>query len=498
MVPVEELRPGDVFVVRPGEKIATDGVVRAGASAVDESMVTGESVPREKSTGDSVIGGTINRNGSLTVEATRVGAETALAHIVGMVEDAQAAKAPIQRLVDRVAEIFVPVVLVIAVVTFVAWMATGHAIGEALIPTVSVLIIACPCAMGLATPVAIMVGTGRGAQLGVLIRGAPVLERARRIDEVVLDKTGTVTRGDMRVTDVVTDEWNDASVTEDGLLSAAAAVEASSEHPIAVAVVNAAKERGVSIPPSDGFEAAGGRGARATVDDRVVVVGRPEFVAEQNMMSCAELDERREALEREGKTVFAVGWDRRVRGLITVADTIKPTSAAAVRALRELGLGVTMLTGDNRSTAQAIAGQAGIDQVVAEVLPDRKVEVVRAIQARGKKIAMVGDGINDAPALATADLGIAIGSGTDVAIEASDITLVGDDLLGVPTAIRLARRTFHTIVQNLFWAFGYNVLLIPLAAAGRVNPMLAGLAMALSSVSVVANALRLRRAGQVR
>ena len=493
MIPTEQVVPGDMLIVKPGEKIPVDGAVRAGASAVDESMVTGESVPREKGPGDEVIGGTINQHGVMTIEATRVGAETVLAQIVRMVEEAQGSKAPIQRLADRVASIFVPIVLVVAGGTFVAWLATGHDVGDALISAVAVLIVACPCAMGLATPAAIMVGTGRGAQLGVLIRNGEVLERSRRVDVVVLDKTGTITQGRMRVTDVVADTWNANPETEAGVLAAAAAVESASEHPIGRAVAEAAKERGLPIPAVSGFRAESGLGATGDVEARRVVVGRTALLAENSLMSRAELDERRTGLEREGKTVFGVGWDRRVRGLIAVADTIKPSSPAAVHAIRSLGLHVVMLTGDNRASAEAIAREVGIEHVRAEVLPSDKVDEVKRLQADGKRVAMVGDGINDAPALAQADLGVAIGSGTDVAIEASDITLVGDDVLGVPTAIRLARRTYRTIVQNLFWAFVYNTALIPLAALGLVNPMLAAGAMAASSVSVVGNALRLKR-----
>ncbi|HEX9775051.1 MAG TPA: heavy metal translocating P-type ATPase [Actinomycetota bacterium] len=493
MVPVAEVVVGDRFVVKPGEKVPTDGRIVAGSSAIDESMVTGESVPAEKGPGDAVIGATINRQGVLTVEAMAVGADTALSQIVRLVEEAQDSKAPIQRMVDRVAGIFVPVVLTIAAATFAAWMLGGHPVGEALIPTVTVLIIACPCAMGLATPVAIMVGTGRGAQMGILIRGAEVLERSHGIDTVVLDKTGTVTEGAMRVTDVAVDTWNQGTASVEDLLAKAAAVEAGSEHPIARAVVAYAEAQGVRAARANDVTVEGGSGARGTVDGTEVFVGRQGFMGASGLMSCAELDDRTREMEGRGVTVFAVGWDRRVRGIIAVADTIKPSSGAAVRALGRMGLDVVLLTGDNERTARAIAGQAGIERVVADVRPEEKAATVRGLQADGKRVAMVGDGINDAPALAQADLGVAIGSGTDVAIEASDITLVGDDVAGVPAAIALSRRTLRTIKQNLFWAFGYNTVLIPLAALGRVNPMLAGLAMGLSSVSVVTNALRLKR-----
>jgi heavy metal translocating P-type ATPase len=384
-------------------------------------------------------------------------------------------------------------VLAIAAGTFGVWLTLGHGVGEALIPTVAVLIIACPCAMGLATPIAVMVGTGRASQLGILIRGGEPLERAHAVDVVVFDKTGTITEGRMQVTDVVTDVWNGAAVVPDELLSKAASVEQASEHPIAVAVLRAARDGGLAVPASTAFEAFGGRGASALVDGTRVWVGRAVLLHEQGLMSCAELDEAARALEADGRTVFVVGWDGRFRGLIAVTDGIKPTSPAAVQALHRVGLAVMMLTGDNEATARAVARRVGIGEVVAEVLPEDKTAVVQRLRSAGRRVAMVGDGINDAPALASADLGIAIGSGTDVAIEASDVTLVGDDVRAVGTAIVIARRTYRTIVQNLFWAFGYNVILLPLAAAGRVDPMLAGFAMAASSVSVVANALRLKR-----
>ncbi|MHB8511162.1 MAG: heavy metal translocating P-type ATPase [Actinomycetota bacterium] len=492
-VPIVELHAGDRFVVRPGEKIATDGVVIEGASDVDASLVTGESVPTPVHPGDAVIGGTLNTQGLLLVEATKVGSETTLAQIAKLVEQAQTSKAPIQRLADRVAGVFVPVIIAIAIGTFIAWIASGHTLGHSLVPAIAVLIIACPCAMGLATPAAIMVGTGRGASMGVLIRGGEVLEGSRRIDTVVLDKTGTITSGKMRVTRVMTDPWNGGSVPEDEVLRMAAAVEQGSEHPIARAIVQAARERSLVLPSPQAFHSEPGLGASAAIELRKVVVGRPALLGSQSMMSCTELDEQRTTIEGQGETVVLVGWSGRVRGLIAIADELKPTSRQAIDALRELGCDVTMLTGDNRATAEAIASRAGIQSFKSELAPADKVEAVRALQDAGHVVAFVGDGVNDSPALAKADLGIAIGSGTDVAIEASDITLVGDDLRGVASAIKLARSTYKTILQNLFWAFGYNVALVPLAAFGKVNPTLAAAAMGASSVSVVANALRLRR-----
>jgi cation-transporting ATPase V len=481
---VDQVKVGDLVRVRPGEKIPTDGVVEESASTVDESMLTGESVPVEKSVGDEVTGATLNVDGSLLVRTTRVGSDTALAQIVKLVSEAQSNKAPIQRLADRIAGVFVPIVIGIAAVTVVVWLlATGNA-RDAIVPAVAVLIIACPCAMGLATPAAIMVGTGKGAQLGVLIRGGEVLERSRRIDIVVFDKTGTLTEGRMRLVNVM---------GEDGALARAAAAESSSEHPIARAVVDGAADREVFMPEATDFRSMAGFGVRARVEGEEVLVGRRRFLEGEGSEVSAWLAEEATRLETEGKTVFWVGWGGKARAVLAVADTLKPNAPEAIRALHGLGIEVAMITGDNRTTAQAIAREAGIDRVLAEVLPAEKVEEIRRLQAGGKVVAMVGDGINDGPALAQADLGIAIGTGTDVAIEASDLTLMRGDLKGVVTAIRLSRRTLRTIVQNLGWAFGYNVVLIPLAAAGLLNPIFAGAAMAFSSVSVVANSLRLRR-----
>ena len=481
---VEQVRVGDLVRVRPGEKIPSDGVVEEGASTVDESMLTGESVPVEKGVGEEVTGATLNVDGTLLVRTMRVGSDTALAQIVSLVSEAQSNKAPIQRLADRIAGVFVPIVIGIAAVTAVGWLiATGNA-RDAIVPAVAVLIIACPCAMGLATPAAIMVGTGRGAQLGVLIRGGEVLERSRRIDTVVFDKTGTLTEGRMRLVEVVGD---------DGALARAAAAESSSEHPIARAVVDGAADREVSVPEATDFRSVAGLGVRASVEGGEVLVGRRTFLEREGMEVSGWLAEEADRLEAEGKTVFWVGWGGKARAAMAVADTLKPDAPEAIRALGELGVDVAMITGDSRATAGAIARQAGIDRVLAEVLPAAKVEEIRRLQAEGKVVAMVGDGINDGPALAQADLGVAIGTGSDVAIEASDLTLMSGDLRGVVTAMRLSRRTFRTIVQNLFWAFGYNVVLIPLAAAGLLNPIFAGAAMAFSSVSVVSNSLRLRR-----
>ncbi len=484
VVPVHAVVVGDLVRVRPGEKIPADGVVVEGASAVDESMLTGESVPVERGPGDDVAGATLVVDGALVVRATRVGADTALAQIVRLVAEAQTAKAPIQRLADRIAAVFVPVVIGLATVTFVGWMlATGN-VREALIPAVAVVVIACPCAMGLATPAAIMVGTGRGAQLGVLIRGGEVLERSRAIGVVVFDKTGTLTEGRMRLEEVAGDE---------ATLARAAAAEDGSEHPIARAVLEGARSRGVPVLAAEGFRAVAGSGVRATVEGAEVLVGRRTFLEAEGLEVPGWIAEEAARLEAAGRTVFWAGWGGRARGVLAVADALKPGAREAVRALHDLGVEVAMITGDARVTAEAIAREAGIDRVLAEVAPGEKAAEVARLQAEGKVVAMVGDGINDGPALARADLGMALGTGTDVAIEASDVTLIRGDLQGVVTAIRLSRRTLRTIKQNLGWAFGYNVAMIPLAAVGLLSPVIAGAAMASSSVSVVTNSLRLRR-----
>ena len=488
MVPADTVRVGDELRVRPGEKIPVDGIVLDGSSAVDESMLTGESVPVDKAPGDRVAGATINAQGLLTLRATAVGANTALAQIVRLVEEAQGTKAPVQRLADRISGIFVPVVVLIAAITLGGWALSGDATAG-VVAAVAVLIIACPCALGLATPTAIMVGTGRGAAMGVLIKGGEVLERSKRVDTVVFDKTGTLTQGRMALTDIVPA----GGVDPDELLRLAAAVEAGSEHPVGRAVVDGAHQRGGDVPAVTEFAAVAGHGVRGTADGTVVHVGRRLLMQQAELMSCTELDATAERLEGEGKTAILVGWAGRVRGVLAVADTLRDDAPQAVANLRAMGVEVVMITGDNRRTADSIAAQVGIDRVLAEVLPQDKVDEVRRLQGEGRVVAMVGDGVNDAPALVQADLGIAIGTGTDVAIESSDITLLSADLDGVATAIRLSRRTFRTILQNLGWAFGYNVVLIPVAAFGLLNPILAGAAMAFSSVSVVSNSLRLYR-----
>ena len=489
MVPVDQVVVGDLVRVRPGEKVPVDGEVVAGASAVDESMLTGESVPVDKAVGSAVAGATLNVSGVLTVRTTAVGAESALAQIVRMVEDAQTGKSEAQRLADRVSGVFVPAVIAIATVTFALWTTIGGDPAAGLLAAVAVLIIACPCALGLATPMGIMVGTGRGAQLGILIKSVEVLERTRRITTVVFDKTGTLTRGEMTLTDVVAA----AGIDEHDLLRRAGAVEADSEHPIGQAIAAAARGRVGALPAVTGFEATAGHGLRGDLSDTTVWVGRRKLVAEAGLILPEALEDAATGLEREGKTAVFAGWEGEVRGVLAVADTTKPDAADVVAQLHAMGLEVAMITGDNARTADAIAGQLGIDRVLAEVLPEDKQTEVARLQHEGNVVAMVGDGVNDAPALVQADLGIAIGTGTDVAIESSDLTLMRGDLAGVLTAIRLSRRTYRTIVQNLFWAFAYNSLAIPLAAFGLLNPMLAGAAMALSSVSVVGNSLRLRR-----
>jgi cation-transporting ATPase V/Cu+-exporting ATPase len=484
-VPVDAVQRGWILKVLPGEKIPTDGRIIEGASAVDESMLTGESVPVEKAPGDQVAGATVNQDGMLVLEATRVGEDTALAQIVRLVAEAQGSKAPIQRLADRVAGVFVPVVMAIAALTAVAWfVASGGDVRDALLPAVAVLIVACPCALGLATPAAIMVGTGRGAQLGVLIRGGEILERSRRVDVVVFDKTGTLTEGRMRLVDV-------AGCVE--TLERAAAVESASDHPIARAITDGAAVRGVVAPPVADARTIVGAGARGSVDRVDVLVGRRSLLVTEGLAVPPSVDRFAETWEADGRTVIFVGWNGVAAGVLSVADAVRPEARRTVEALHRIGLEVAMITGDNRATAASIAAETGVDRILAEVHPAEKVEEIRRLQADGKVVAMVGDGINDGPALAQADLGIAIGTGTDVAIEASDITLMQGDLEGVVRAIRLARRTFATIVQNLFWAFGYNVAAIPLAALGLLNPIIAGAAMAMSSVSVLTNSLRLRR-----
>ena len=488
-IPVSAVVVGDLVLVRPGERIAVDGEVVEGESAVDESMLTGESLPIDKSPGDAVVGGTINKNGALRFRATKVGRDTALAQIIRLVEEAQGSKAPIQRLADTVAGYFVQVVVGIAAVTFIAWMLLTGDLNQALLSTVAVLVIACPCTLGLATPTAIMVGTGKGAENGILIRGGEYLEKAHAVEVVVLDKTGTITKGEPAVTDVVALEPG----SQPGVLAIAAAVERSSEHPIAAAVVEHAASQDVDQPAVSGFEAVAGRGVRAQVEGvGEVLIGTPSFLSGQGV-DVGPAEASYQALLAQGKTTILIATAGRVAGVIAVADTVKDGAAAAIEELKRMGIEVVMLTGDNQRTAEAIASQVGVDRVLAEVLPEDKAEQILSLKDAGKVVAMVGDGINDAPALATADLGIAIGTGTDVAMETAGITLVSGDLSGVPAAVRLSSRTMRTIKQNLFWAFLYNSLGIPVAALGYLSPIIAGAAMAFSSVSVVTNSLLLRR-----
>ncbi|MGH3520368.1 MAG: heavy metal translocating P-type ATPase [Haloechinothrix sp.] len=489
MVPIEEVGVGDLMRIRPGEKVPADGEVVDGASAVDESMLTGESVPVDKTIGSTVAGAAVNTSGVLTVRATAVGADTALAQIVSLVSAAQSGKGQAQRLADRISAIFVPTVIAIALATFTAWWLLAGDPVAGLIAAVAVLIVACPCAIGLATPVAIMVGTGRGASLGILIKGLEVLERTRKITTVVFDKTGTLTKGQMSLTDTEVGAGTDAGE----LLRRAGAVEADSEHPIGQAIAAAALDASGPLPAVKGFESVAGHGVRADVEGVTMWVGRRKLAAEAGLVLPDELARVGERLESQGRTAVFAGWEGQVRGVLAVADTLKEGAADILAELHRMGLKVAMITGDNARTAQAIADQVGIDTVLAEVLPADKQSEVARVQQAGERVAMVGDGINDAPALVQADLGIAIGTGTDVAIESSDLTLMRGDLAGVPTAIRLSRRTYRTIVQNLGWAFGYNVALIPLAALGLLNPIFAGAAMGFSSVSVVSNSLRLLR-----
>ena len=477
-VPIEQLAVGDRFVVRPGEKVATDGIVEEGSSAVDQSLLTGESVPVEKAPGDTVAGASINAGGRLVVRAAKVGSDTALAQIARLVTEAQNGKAPVQRLADRISAIFVPVVIGLSLATLGFWIGAGEDTAFAFTAAVAVLIIACPCALGLATPTALLVGTGRGAQLGVLIKGPEILESTRRVDTIVLDKTGTVTTGRMSLVEVVGD---------DDALRLAGAVEDASEHPIGRAIARAARDQLGALPGVERFTNRGGRGVTGVIDGREVHVGRPDGELP------ARLEAVRRAGEAQGRTAVVVSWDGEARGVLVVADTVKPTSAEAVASLKALGLRPVLLTGDNATTARAVAADVGIDEVIAEVLPADKADVIRRLQAEGRVVAMAGDGVNDAPALAQADLGLSIGTGTDVAIQASDLTLVSGDLRAAGDAIRLSRATLRTIRQNLAWAFGYNIAAIPLAIVGLLYPVIAGAAMALSSLSVVGNALRLRR-----
>ncbi|MED5816605.1 heavy metal translocating P-type ATPase [Mycolicibacterium sp. 050232] len=488
-IPIESLSVGDEFVVRPGEKIATDGEVVDGSSAVDASMLTGESVPIEVGPGDQVVGATVNVGGRLVVRAKRIGSDTQLAQMARLVEDAQSGKAQAQRLADKVSAVFVPIVIALAVGTLGFWLGTGGSVAAAFTAAVAVLIIACPCALGLATPTALLVGTGRGAQLGILIKGPEVLESTRRVDTVVLDKTGTVTTGAMMLLDVITTVGEDPAE----VLRLAGAVEDSSEHPIGRAIAKGAREKVGELPPVEGFANVAGLGVQGVVDGHALVVGRRQLLADWAQPLPQDLDTAMREAQALGRTAIAVGWDGQTRAVLVVADAVKDTSREAIEQLRDLGLEPIMLTGDNEAAAHAIAEQVGVQEVYAEVLPQDKVDVIKRLQDEGRVVAMVGDGVNDAAALAQADLGLAMGTGTDVAIEASDLTLVRGDLRAAADAIRLSRRTLATIKGNLFWAFAYNVAALPLAAAGLLNPMLAGAAMAFSSVFVVTNSLRLRR-----
>jgi P-type Cu+ transporter len=491
-IPIEEVQLNDIIFVRAGEKIPVDGEIIEGTSSVDESMLTGESMPVSKKTGDSVIGATVNKHGSFKFKATKVGKDTALSQIIKLVEEAQGSKAPIQHLVDKISGIFVPIVIVIALATFaITYFVAGFT--PALVSTIAVLVIACPCALGLATPTAVMVGTGKGAENGLLIKGAEHLQNSQRVTTVVLDKTGTITKGEPDVTDIITY----GNYSEDELLKLAAAAEKGSEHPLGEAIVNSAKEKGLQLQESKNFTAIPGHGIQVEVDNQLLLIGNKKLMSKNNVDISDALN-RMEKLEGEGKTAMLMASNGSLAGIIAVADTVKETSAAAIKQMKQLGIEVIMITGDNRLTAEAIAQQVGVDRVLAEVLPEDKSAEVEKLKKQGKIVAMVGDGINDAPALAAADVGIAIGTGTDVAIEAADITLMRGDLMGIVDTLRLSKATMRKIRQNLFWAFAYNVVLIPVAAFGLLNPILAGAAMAFSSVSVVGNTLFLRKWSPVR
>jgi heavy metal translocating P-type ATPase len=486
MVPMSDVRPGDLMVVFPGEKIPTDGLIEVGRSSIDESMLTGESVPVDKREGDTVFGSTVNQEGLLTVRATAIGSDTVLAGIARMVEIAQGSKAPIQRLADRISAVFVPTVILLAIVTTIAWYAAGAEISEAFLNGVAVLIIACPCALGLATPTAVMVGSGRGAEIGILFKRAEVFEEAGGIDTVVFDKTGTLTTGMMTLTDVSTDEESDA------FLRLVGSVEAASGHPIGRGVALGADDLGIELVQPDEIQTVSGLGVIGIVDGLEVVVGKPKLLADRGLQVHGRWLEEMSALEKNGKTVFLGGWHGEARGLVAVADAIRAEAGAAVRELREMGIETAMVTGDNQQTAERIGAELGLTDIRAEALPGDKAHVVEAMQHDGRTVALVGDGINDAPALTQADIGMAVGSGTEIAVEAGDVVLLNGDPRLVPVAIRLANRTLRTIKQNLFWAFAYNTAAIPLAAFGLLDPMIAAAAMAFSSVSVVLNALRLK------
>jgi Cu+-exporting ATPase len=488
-IPIEEVNVGDLVLVKPGEKIPVDGEVLDGSSSVDESMLTGESMPVDKKTGDTVVGATLNKNGILKVKALKVGKDTALAQIIKVVEEAQGSKAPIQRIADTISGIFVPIVIGIAFIAFLIWyfLITPGDFAGALEKGIAILVIACPCALGLATPTSIMAGSGRAAEFGILFKGGEYLESTHRIDTIVLDKTGTVTKGKPELTDIITD-----NIDESTFLRLVGAAEKNSEHPLAEAIVNGITARGIDLPKTEEFEAIPGFGIRAVIEGKEILAGTRKLMTKYNIAVNHALEQMSQ-LEQTGKTAMLIAIDRKYKGMVAVADTVKETSIQAVARLKELGIQVIMITGDNERTAQAIAKQVGIDHVLAEVLPEGKAEEVKKLQAQGKKVAMVGDGINDAPALAIADIGMAIGTGTDVAMEAADVTLMRGDLNSIPDAIYLSRKTMGNIKQNLFWALGYNSLGIPIAAIGLLAPWVAGAAMALSSVFVVLNALRLQR-----